>query len=92
VQIDQKISSLGLEPGRYRAQSLLYDFILKCYATETAGIERAVAQLYDWFKPVFYHQTSREQLAGYLGAMTLIAEKEIISDTNGHFFALRRLD
>lgn len=92
ILIDEGISSLGLEPGRYRAQSLLYDFILKCYATENAGIERAVAQLYDWFKPSYYHQTSREQLASYLGAMTLIAEPEIISDTNGHFFAFQRLD
>lgn len=89
ILIKDKITCLDLEPGSYQLQTLLYDYFLKCYyksGTSSEGLTRIKAQLWDWFVPKYYHQTSQEELSAMIIQLEGSTDSEIITKTNGHFF------
>jgi hypothetical protein len=80
-----------LDPGTYRLQNLLYDYFFKCYfrgGNLDEGLPRVKAQLFDWFVPKYYHQTTRMELCSMIDMLGGSSDKEIISKTNGHFFKI----
>ena len=79
--------------GKYNLQTLFYDFFLKCYyksGESQEGETRVIAQLFDWFNPLYYHQTSRSELIEMIENLDEIKNYEIISKTNGHFFKVTK--
>ena len=90
VQINQESKVLGLAAGKYKLQSLLYDYFLKCFYINNHSKQRHIHQLYDWFSPTYYEQTDRAQLEQYIGKIEGNSTHEIITKTNGHFFVIHR--
>jgi len=93
ITLTKSVNCLGIEPGTYRLQSLLYDYFLKCYfkgGENEEGLIRVKAQLYDWFVPIYYHQTSRNQLESILASLNHSSYYEICTSTNGHFFKITK--
>jgi len=89
VCLTHHVSCLDLEPGTYKLQTLLYDYFFKCYfqsGDSREGLKRIKAQLYDWFVPTFYHQTSRDELKRMIEKLHASSQLEVITQTNGHFF------
>lgn len=93
VTVRKDIEVLGLPAGTYNLQSLLYDYVLKCYFRSgdmPEGSTRIVAQLFDWFSPRYYHQTSLEQLNAYVDALEFVERYEVVEKTNGLFFMIKK--
>ena len=93
ISIDKKVTCLDLHPGTYKLQTLLYDYFLKCYhksGSSSEGLTRIKAQLFDWFAPEYYHQTSRNNLEDILNALPNSNNHSIVTKTNGHFFKFEK--
>ena len=93
VTLTDSISSLELEPGEYNLQTLLYDYIVKCYykgGPMSDSIDRVKTQLFDWFLPRYYHQTSTEDLLNLFRSIPEASSYQLITKTNGHFFLLKK--
>ena len=90
IEINDDVTFLGLERGKYRLQTLLYDHFLKCYSVEGESDRQRIHQLFDWFNPHYYHQTSRSQLESILGRCEDANIVDIVTKTNGHFFLLKK--
>lgn len=82
IDIEHPIKMLGIEPGRYKLQTLLYDYFVKCYYKPGLSLERHVHQHLDWFFPTFYHQTGREDLEKILDKSGF-SQYDIVEKTNG---------
>lgn len=95
IVIPDDIPSLDITAGTYLIQQLVYDFIFKCYYNNSETPERNANQLFDWFMPSFYHETTSSQLDNYLNSLSDLYHHRVldcISKDNGHFFVLQRLD
>ena len=93
LNIPRKLEVLDIEPGKYKLQSFLYDYIFKCYYRKEYDSERNIHQIFDWFNPINYHQTSEEELYQMLSDINLrtpFKVLDIVTKTNGHFFFLQR--
>jgi len=94
VCLSHKSEVLGLEPGEYDLQSLLYDYFLKAYSRPAQSGNRHIHQLFDWFAPKYYHQTTREEVFDMFTALNQqginLKILDIVTKTNGHFFFLQR--
>ncbi len=94
IEIGNDSNLLQLKKGKYRLQSLLYDYFLKCYYKENESKKRQVHQIFDWFAPIYYHQTSREQLMSIFKRLDSETNGcdviDCITKENGHFFYLRK--
>ena len=93
ITLDDDIPSLGISKGKHNLQQLLYDYIFKCYYNSSESPRRNVNQLFDWFMPKYYHETSSADLDAYLNSLSSIYDFDIplrVSKDNGHFFILRR--
>ncbi|WP_115071199.1 bifunctional 2-polyprenyl-6-hydroxyphenol methylase/3-demethylubiquinol 3-O-methyltransferase UbiG [Synechococcus sp. UW179B] len=89
ISIDNRVTCLDLDPGTYKLQTLLYDYFMKCYfksGDSTEGLTRIKAQIFDWFAPQYYHQTSRNELIDILTVLPASVNHCIVTKTNGHFF------
>ena len=94
VTLKEESKLLGTKPGSYRLQTLLYDSFIKCYYREDEPLQRQIHQLFDWFAPHYYHQTSREDLFKIFSELSNDSNGcevvDCISKPNGHFFFLRK--
>jgi len=94
ILLDQDIPSLGIPAGSYKLQQLIYDYVFKCYYNNSETPDRNINQLFDWFMPSYYHETSTAQLDSYLESLSSLYSLRVldcVSKGNGHFFVLRRL-
>ena len=90
IEINDDVAFLGLEKGKHRLQTLLYDHFIKCYSVEGESRRRQIQQLFDWFNPHYYHQTNRVELESMLDRCEGINVLDIVTKTNGHFLFLRK--
>jgi SAM-dependent methyltransferase len=88
--INYSIRTLDLQAGTYKLQTLFYDYFLKCYFNPARSMAQTKLQLFDWFAPRNYHQTSRRQLLAHIEALGDVLEHEVVTKLDGHFFALKR--
>jgi hypothetical protein len=89
VVVSDDVDVLGLAAGEYSIQTLIYDYIIKLYYVKGHSLERTYDQLFDWFVPKWYHQTSRAELEEMFGALSPTSW-DIETITNGHFFFITR--
>ena len=94
INIPKDSKLLQLKSGDYKLQTLLYDYFLKCYYRSDESERRQLHQLFDWFSPHYYHQTSRDQLDSILLSLNKNGQIceiiDIVSKVNGHYFILRK--
>ena len=85
---------LDLKAGQYKLQTLLYDYFLKCYYRSEESERRQLHQLFDWFSPDYYHQTTRYELEEIISELNFDNREceilDIVSKENGHYFFLRK--
>jgi len=89
IIIKNNLEFMGLSPGEYGLQSLLYDYIVKCYHRSGVDPRWNIYSLFDWFNPEFYHQTSREQLDKLIQSIDCVEPIDIVTKASGHFFFLK---
>ena len=83
---------MELSSGEYSLQSLLYDYIIKCYHRPGVSPKWNIYSLFDWFNPKYYHQTSREQLEQIIQSIDCVESVDIVTQVSGHFFFLKVTD
>ena len=90
VTLKSKIECLQIKPGTYKLQELLYDYIIKLYYRgKMISRERRAHHLFDWFRPAFYHQISRNKLKKILQKNNLNIV-HYIEKTNGHYVVCKK--
>jgi ubiquinone/menaquinone biosynthesis C-methylase UbiE len=89
VVVSDDVDVLGLAAGEYNIQTLIYDYIIKLYYVKGHSLERTYDQLFDWFMPKWYHQTSRAELEEMLNSLKPTSW-DIETRTNGHFFFIHK--
>ena len=92
IYIKNNLDFMELSPGEYGLQSLLYDYILKCYHRSGVSPKWNIYSLFDWFNPKYYHQTSREELDQLIESIDCVEPVDIVTHVSGHFFFLRVTD
>ena len=85
VAVPEDVAVLDLPAGEYTIQTLVYDYIVKFYHVKGHSLERTYDQLFDWFMPKWYHQTSSEELEEMIESLSP-SRSHIVTKTNGHFF------
>ena len=88
IKIYKPINSLGIKKGSYRLQELLYDYIIKFYFNKATSLARNTHQIFDWFSPEFYHQSSKRGLFEILKKYNFKVIKHV-EKTNGHLVISR---
>ena len=89
VRIRKNIETLKLNPGTYKLQEILYDYIIKLFYNKSLSFKRHVNVHWDWFRPPLYHQTSTKDLKRYLKKNKFIITSHT-EKTNGHFVICRK--
>ena len=80
---------LGLPAGEYKIQTLIYDYLIKLYYVKGHSLDRTYDQLFDWFMPKWYHQTSRTELEEMIKSLNP-SRSDIVTKTNGHLFFITK--
>lgn len=86
IKISNSIKFLSLQPGTYNLQTLLYDYFIKIYYNKNETEKRRIHQLFDWFNPKYYHQTTKNELKQILTKQLNLKNVSIVEKTNGIFF------
>ena len=83
IKLDFDIPSWEIKKGKYKLQTLIFDYIVKIDYSPT--LFRSAHQIFDWYTPTYYHQTSRDKLKKIIESMR-VSNIEIVTKRNGHFF------